>query len=206
MSPDVAAVSRCAHAARIRHQFGRGSASDMATRGGAGGRALLDRKVPPCGKRHAPRAVSHVARGSAKTEKKNRKFLRATGDGGKRSTIESERNSPNARVRTMRSSPTTDVSRVRALSQPRSAGGDAPRPSPESAVRTTNSTPDWRRSGRKAELAVRRELRARVRGMRRGPCHCEPQRAMFPPDPLPSINTGGYNAVRRAHHAAGVSA
>jgi hypothetical protein len=29
---------------------------------------------------------------------------------------------------------------------------------------------------------------------------------MFPPDPLPSINTGGYNAVRRADHAAGVSA
>jgi hypothetical protein len=42
--------------------------------------------------------------------------------------------------------------------------------------------------------------------MRRGPPHCEPQRAMFPPDPLPSDNTGGYNAVRRAHHAAGVSA
>ena len=28
---------------------------------------------------------------------------------------------------------------------------------------------------------------------------------MFPPDPLPSDNTGGYNAVRRADHAAGVS-
>ncbi len=28
---------------------------------------------------------------------------------------------------------------------------------------------DWRRSGRKAELAVRRELRARVRGTRSGP-------------------------------------
>ena len=39
---------------------------------------------------------------------------------------------------------------------------DAPRPSPESAVRPGNTTPDWRRSGRKAELAVRRELRARV--------------------------------------------
>ncbi len=57
----------------------------------------------------------------------------------------------------------------------------------------------------KAELAVRRELRARVRGMRRGPPHCEPQRAMFPPDPLPSGNPSGYNAVRRADHAAGAS-
>ncbi len=69
-----------------------------------------------------------------------------------------------------------------------------------------NSTPDWRRSGRKAELAVRRELRPRGRSVLSGPPQCEPQCDMFPPDPLPSINTGGYNAVRRAHHAAGVSA
>ncbi len=66
--------------------------------------------------------------------------------------------------------------------------------------------PDWRRSGRKAELAVRRELRARGRSVLPGPPHCEPQCGMFPPDPLPSNNTGGYKAVRRAHHAAGVSA
>ena len=41
-------------------------------------------------------------------------FSRAVGVGGERSTIESERNAPNARVRTMRTSATTDVSRVRA--------------------------------------------------------------------------------------------
>jgi hypothetical protein len=29
---------------------------------------------------------------------------------------------------------------------------------------------------------------------------------MFPPDPLPSDNTGGSRTVRRADHAAGVSA
>ena len=168
--------------------------------------ALLDRKVPPCDKPHAPRAVSHVATGPATNREKNRMFLRATGVGGKRSTIESERNSPNARVRTMSTSATTDVSHVRARARPGTAGGDAPRPSPESAVRPGNTTPDWRRSGRKAELAVRRELRARVRGTRRGPPHCEPQRAMFPPDPLPSYITGGSRAVRRAHHAAGPSA
>ena len=152
--------------------------------------------------------LSHVARGSAETEK-NRMFLRATGVGGERSTIESERNSPNARVRTMSTSATTDVSRVHGTAFVGATGQsrrDAPRPSPESAVRPGNTTPDWRRSGRKAELAVRRELRARVRGTRRGPPHCEPQRAMFPPDPLPSDNTGGSRAVRRAHHAAGVSA
>ncbi len=132
-------------------------------------------------------------------------FPRATGVGGKRSTIESERNSPNARARTMRTSATTDVSRLRARARPGRAGGDAPRPSPESAVRPGHTTADWRRSGRKAELAVRRELRSRERGMRSGPPHCEPQRAMFTPDPLPSGSTGGYNAVRRAHRAAGVS-
>jgi hypothetical protein len=109
---------------------------------------------------HVP---SHVARGSAETGK-NRMFLRAVGLGGKRSTIASERNSPNARVRTMSTSATTDVSHVRARARPGTAGGDAPRPSPESAVRPGNTTPDWRRSGRKAKLAVRRELRARVRG------------------------------------------
>ena len=139
---------------------------------------------------------------------KKRMSPRATGVGGKRSTIEPERNSPNARVRTMSTSATTDVSRVHGTAFVGATGQsrrDAPRPSPESAVRPGNTTPDWRRSGRKAELAVRRELRARERGRRRGPPHCEPQRAMFPPDPLPSDNTGGYNAVRRADHAAGVS-
>ena len=133
-------------------------------------------------------------------------FLRAVGVGGKRSTTESERNAPNARVRTMRTSATTDVSQVRARARPGRDGGDAPRPSPESAVRPANTTPDWRRSGRKAELAVRRELSPRVRGMRSASPHCEPQCAMFPPDPLPSDNTSGWDAVRRAHHAAGASA
>jgi hypothetical protein len=50
-------------------------------------------------------------------------FPRATGVGGKRSTIESERNSLNARVRTMRTSATTDVSRVCAWARPGRAGG-----------------------------------------------------------------------------------
>ena len=154
---------------------------------------------------HVP---SHVARGSAKPGNKT-KSPGATGVGGKRSTIESERNSPNARVRTMSTSATTDVSRVHGTAFVGATGQsrrDAPRPSPESAVRPGNTTPDWRRSGRKAELAVRRELRARVRGMRSGPPHREPQRAMFTPDPLPSGSTGGCIAVRRAHHAAGASA
>ena len=53
---------------------------------------------------------------------------------------------------------------------------------------------------------MRRELRARERYVLRGPPHCEPQCAMFPPDPLPSDNSSGSRAVRRAHHAAGVSA
>ena len=89
---------------------------------------------------HVP---SHVARGSAETEKK-RMFLRATGVGGKRSTIESERNSPNARVRTMSTSATTDVSRVHGTAFVGATGQsrrDAPRPSPESAVRPATPRP-----------------------------------------------------------------
>ena len=43
---------------------------------------------------------SHVQRGPAKKRKK-RTFLRAVSAGGKRAGIESERNSPNARVRAM---------------------------------------------------------------------------------------------------------
>jgi hypothetical protein len=158
-----------------------------------------------CNKPQAPRAVSHVAREAAKPRKRTM-FLRAVGVGGKRSTTESERNAPNARVRSMRTSPKTQVSRVACVGAAGLSRRDAPRPSPESAVRPANTTRDWRRSGRKAELAVRRELRAHVRGTRRALSHCEPQRAMFPPDPLPSDNTGGSRAVRRAHHAAGVSA
>jgi hypothetical protein len=50
-------------------------------------------------------------------------FLRATGDGGKRAVIRLKRNSPNARVRTMRTSATTDVSRLRVWARPGRAGG-----------------------------------------------------------------------------------
>ncbi len=83
--------------------------------------------MPPCDKPQAPRAVSHVAREAA-TNRKSTMFLRAVGlravgVGGERSTTESERNAPNARVRTMRTSPTTDVSRVRAWARACTADG-----------------------------------------------------------------------------------
>ncbi len=61
------------------------------------------------------RAVQHSTRSAGPPQTRKRSmFLRAVGVGGERSTTESERNAPNARVRTMRTSPTTDVSQVRA--------------------------------------------------------------------------------------------
>ena len=61
------------------------------------------------------RAVQHPTRGTGPPQTRKRSiFPRAVGVGGARSTPESERTEPNARVRTMRTSATTDVSRVRA--------------------------------------------------------------------------------------------
>jgi hypothetical protein len=204
-----------------KQNYANADAADVIVFVGAdGGYRIARRRYSRCTRRywiarcrHATSGMHHVPSlmwlGGPQQTGKKRMFPRAFRDCGKRSTIKSERNSPNARVRTMSTSATTDVSRVHGTAFVGANGQsrrDAPRPSPESAVRPGNTTPDWRRSGRKAELAVRRELRARVRGMRSGPPHCEPQRAMFPPDPLPSVNTGGSRAVRCAHHAAGVSA
>jgi hypothetical protein len=71
------------------------------------------------------RAMQHPTRSAGvrhKSEKRSM-FPRAVGVGGKRSTIESERNAPNARVRTMRTSATTDVSRVHARARACTADG-----------------------------------------------------------------------------------
>ncbi len=92
---------------------------------------MLDATTPACTRRywiarcrHATSGMHHVPSamwlGGPPQTGKNRMFLRATGVGGKRSTTESERNSPNARVRTMRTSATTDVLRMRAWAR---AGG-----------------------------------------------------------------------------------
>ena len=92
--------------------------------------------------RRMARAGQHPTRSAGPPQTRKRSiFLRAVGVGGKRSTTESERNAPNARVHTMRTSATTDVSRVRAWARACTAGGDAPRPSPESAARSGTARP-----------------------------------------------------------------
>ena len=74
--------------------------------------------------RSMARAVQHPTRSAGPPQTRKRSiFPRAFRDCGKRSRIESERNSPNARVRTMRTSATTDVSRVRARARACAADG-----------------------------------------------------------------------------------
>ena len=68
-------------------------------------------------------ATPDSQRGCPPQTRKRSIFLRAVGVGGERSTTESERNAPNARVRTMRTSATTDVSRVRARARACTADG-----------------------------------------------------------------------------------
>jgi hypothetical protein len=83
-----------------------------------------DRQHAACNMRRMARAVQHPTRSAGPPQTRKRSiFVRATGVGGERSTIASERNAPNARVRTMRTSPTTDVSWVRARAQPCTADG-----------------------------------------------------------------------------------
>ena len=75
--------------------------------------------------RRMARAVQHPTRSAGVRHKPEKRsiFLRAVGVGSKRSTTESERNAPNARVRSMRTSPKTHVSRMRAQARPCTAGG-----------------------------------------------------------------------------------
>ena len=157
--------------------------------------------------RRMARAVQHPTRSAGPPQTRKRSiFPRAFRDCGKRSRIESERNAPNARVRTMRTSATTDVSRVRARARACTADGTrlGLRPNQPFVLQTPRPT------GAGVDAKPNSQCVAsyvfRVRGTRRGPPNCELQCAMFPPDPLPSDNTGGSRAVRRAHHAAGVSA
>jgi hypothetical protein len=100
--------------------------------------------------------------------RKNSIFLRAVGVGGQRSTIEVERSAPNARVRAMSASAATHVSWIRARGR---AGGRSGRASAFAAVSCSacDTIPDLRLSGHEAELAVRRELRPRERGVGRNP-------------------------------------
>jgi hypothetical protein len=125
-------------------------------------------------------------------------FLRAVGVGGKRATIEVERSAPNARVRAMSPSAATGVSWIRARGR---AGGRSGRTSV-----ACNTIPDLRLSEREAKLAVRREPRARERGLRCAAPHCGRQCGMCAHGLLPSDGREGLRAARGAGHAAGVSA
>ena len=117
---------------------------------------------------HDTRAMRHLTR-KRWVRHPNRKktiFLRAVGVGGKRSKIEFERSEPNARMRAMSTSATTGVSWTRARGR---AGGRSGRTSAFACMSCSayNTIPDSRWSEREAKLAVRREPRARERGLRR---------------------------------------
>jgi hypothetical protein len=87
----------------------------------------------------------------------------------------------------------------------RAERGDAPRPSPERAARPATTRPTDGRVRAKPNSHVCRKLRARERGVRRGPLAVR-QCRMYTHGLLPLDNSGGSRAVRRAGHAAGASA
>ena len=130
--------------------------------------AACSRRIT-CGMRrmtHTHATSDTQAVGPPPKPKKKSIFLRAVGVGGKRATIELERSAPNARVRAMSASAATDVSWIRARGR---AGGRSGRTSAFACMSGSayNTIPDSRWSEREAKLAVRREPRARERGLRR---------------------------------------